>query len=147
MVLQPAYKERWSGVELVQAYLGVPLAPRIKWASKFPRTVVVPCDTDQTTSMALVWIKNRMGYCCNIKWVRCSSASFMYVHLFHLQPRKSSSDAPSPIPCPTGPERPWCTKISPERQTASPPPTGQMPFSKPVYDQDTRRFSRRTPTY
>ncbi len=40
-------------------------------------------------------------------------------------PRKPSSDASSPIPRPTGTERPWCTKISPGRQTASPPPTGR----------------------
>ncbi len=47
----------------------------------------------------------------------------------YLPPRKPSSDAPSPIPLPTGLEQPWCTNISPGRQTASPPPTGQIPFS------------------
>ncbi len=47
----------------------------------------------------------------------------------YLPPRKPSSDASSPIPLPTGPEQPWCTDIPPGRQTASPPLTGQMPFS------------------
>ncbi len=32
-------------------------------------------------------------------------------------------------PRPTGPEQPWCTNISPGRQTASPPLTGQTPSS------------------
>ncbi len=36
----------------------------------------------------------------------------------HLPPRKPSSVAPSPIPCPTGLKHSWCTKISPGRQTA-----------------------------
>ncbi len=49
--------------------------------------------------------------------------------LSHLPPRKPSFDAPSPIPRPTGPERPWRTKVSPRRQTASSPPTGQVPVS------------------
>ncbi len=61
----------------------------------------------------------------------------------HLPLRKPSSDAPSPIPRPTGPKPPWYTNISPRSQTASPPPTGQMLFSKPAY---TRRCSRCRPT-
>ncbi len=32
-------------------------------------------------------------------------------------------------PRPTGPEQPWRMNNSPGRQTASPPPTGQMPLS------------------
>ncbi len=56
---------------------------------------------------------------------------------FHLLQPNLSSDAPSPIPRPTGSEQPWCTNISPGRHTAFPPPTRQMPFSLPTYDQDT----------
>ncbi len=43
-----------------------------------------------------------------------------------LAPLKPSSGAPSPFTRPTGP---WCANISPGRQTASPPLTGQPPSS------------------
>ncbi len=57
----------------------------------------------------------------------------------HLPPQKHSSDAPSPIPRPTGPEQPWCTNNSPARQTALPPPTGQSPRHPPQQQQKQRQ--------
>ncbi len=54
---------------------------------------------------------------------KAAATSTTHITCTRESPHRTTIDPP-----PNRPERPWCTKISPGRQTASPHPTGQVPL-------------------
>ncbi len=66
---------------------------------------------------------------CQVSQLQRLSVNLLYITGAPLLRIKERPMPSWKTPRPTGPERPWCTKTFPGRQTASPPLTGQMPSS------------------